>query len=203
MPADIIFVRHGQTRSNITRFYMGRSSEDLDAEGLIQARKTSARLAALPIAAVYSSPLPRALSTAREIARPHNLEIKVLQDLTEISFGEWQGLHVTEIEKRWPGLWHQWMTDPSQMAIPGGETFGHIDERVSRALKTVIAENFDARSVVVTHEIVIKMAIIQTLGAPHKIYRHFIIGNASISLIRLQGDLQRVISVNDTSHLEG
>jgi broad specificity phosphatase PhoE len=70
MPAEIILARHGQTRSNITRFYMGWSSEDLDPEGLIQARKTSARLAALPIAAVYSSPLTRALVLLGKLLDP-------------------------------------------------------------------------------------------------------------------------------------
>ena len=203
MSADIILVRHGQTRSNVTRYYMGCSSEDLDAEGLNQAKQVSARLENSSIAAIYCSPLPRALTTAREIARPHNLEIKVLNDLTEIGLGEWQGLHVAEIERRWPELWHQWRTDPSQMAIPGGETFSHIYERVSRALKTVISEGSETLSAVVSHEIVIKLAIMQILGAPHNIYRRFVIGNASLSRIRIRGERQRVITVNDTSHLEG
>ncbi len=202
MTADIILIRHGQTRSNVNRYYMGCSSEDLDPEGLNQVKKVSGRLEAVSIAAVYSSPLTRALTTAREVAKPHNLEIKVLDDLTEIGLGEWQGLHISEIEKRWPDLWRQWRTDPSKMTIPGGETFSHIDERVSQAMKTVISEGSEALSIVVSHEIVIKLAIMQTLGAPLYIYRHFVVGNASVSLIRVRGDRQRVITVNDTSHLE-
>ncbi len=203
MPSDIILIRHGQTRSNVNRYYMGGSSEDLDAEGLSQAKKVSTRLSSSSIAVVHSSPLPRALTTAREIAKPHDLGITVLDDLTEIGLGEWQGLHVSEIEERWPELWRQWRTDPSQMTIPGGETFSHINERVSRALKTVISEGSETLSVVVSHEIVIKLAIMQTLGAPYYIYRHFVVGNASISRIRVRSDRHRVITVNDTSHLEG
>jgi broad specificity phosphatase PhoE len=63
------------------------------------------------------------------------------------------GLHVTEIEK--DGLsYEQWLTDPSQMTIPGGETFSQINERVSRALKCNCRTRTPAQ--VVAHEIVIK-----------------------------------------------
>jgi phosphoserine phosphatase len=202
MTAEIILVRHGQTQSNITRNQMGRSSEDLDPEGMIQAQKISARLADLPIAAIYSSPLQRALSTAREIARPHNMDLKVLDDLTEIDFGEWQGLFVNEIEEQWPDLWHQWIIDPSQMTVPGGESFAHIAERVARAFKTVINENPDSWSLIVAHEIVLKMVVIQVLGAPQSIYRHFFIANASFSRVQVRNNRMRVISMGDTSHLE-
>jgi broad specificity phosphatase PhoE len=203
MTADIILVRHGRTRSNVTLHQMGRSAEDLDSEGLIQAQKISTRLASLPIASIYSSPLQRTLSTARTIAAPHNQKVQVLDDLSEIDFGEWQGLHVSDIEKRWPELWTEWRRDPSQMKVPGGETFEHVAERVSRALKTVIAQNPEAISLIVTHEIVIKMVMIQVLEAPLSIYRHFVVGNASLSLVRVHQNPPQVITINDRFHLEG
>jgi broad specificity phosphatase PhoE len=105
MTTTILLVRHGQTRSNVTGFYMGWSNEDLNDVGYAQARKLSARLAGLPIASVYASPLKRAYTTASIIAEPHSLEVKPVDDLIEIKLGDWQGLHESEIEKRWPELW--------------------------------------------------------------------------------------------------
>ena len=201
MPSDIFLVRHGRTHSNVTLSQMGRSGEDLDSEGLIQAQKISDRLASFPIASIYSSPLQRALSTAGKIAASPNLKVQVLEDLTEIEFGEWQGLNVGDIETRWPDLWKQWRRDPSQMKVPGGESFEHVASRVSRALGTVMAQNPEANSLIVTHEIVIKMVIIQVLEAPLSIYRHFVVGNASLSLVRVHHNLPQVITVNDQFHL--
>lgn len=201
MPSDIFLVRHGRTHSNVTLTQMGRSGEDLDSEGYIQAQKISDRLASLPIASIYSSPLQRALSTSGKIAAPHNLKVHVLEDLTEIEFGEWQGLNVGDIETRWPELWKKWRSDPSQMKVPGGESFEHVAARVSRALGTVMAQNPEANSLIVTHEIVIKMVIIQVLEAPLSIYRHFVVANASLSLVRVHHNLPQVITVNDQFHL--
>ena len=203
MPTDILLVRHGQTQSNFTGYYMGWSDEDLNETGAAQAQCLSARLSDLQIASIYSSPLQRAYSTAKIIDKPHGLEVKLLQDLTEINFGDWQGLHVTEIKQRWPELWQEWHVDPSQVAVPGGENFSQIAERVSRALRIVIADNLNARSIIVAHEIVIKIVIMQVLGASFSVYRHFEIGNASLSRIQVYNDWLRLITVNDKSHLEG
>jgi broad specificity phosphatase PhoE len=80
MSTEILLVRHGQTKSNSTGYYMGWSSEDLSEEGIAQVQSLSARLSSLPIAAIYASPLQRTVTTADMIAKPHNLEVKPVQD---------------------------------------------------------------------------------------------------------------------------
>ena len=107
MTATVILVRHGQTNSNVTGFFMGWSDEDLNEIGYTQARRLASRLANLPIASVYTSPLRRAYATAAILAESHKLELKVLDDLIEIQLGDWQGLYANEIKRRWPELWQQ------------------------------------------------------------------------------------------------
>lgn len=102
MTTTVLLVRHGQTDSNITGFYMGRSGEDLAEEGYTQARRLSFRLASLPITSVYTSPLRRAYATAVILAEPHSLEPRVMDDLIEIQLGDWEGLHIDEIKLGWP-----------------------------------------------------------------------------------------------------
>lgn len=197
----ILLVRHGQTESNVTGFYMGRSNEDLNDTGYAQAHSLSSRLASLPIASVYTSPIRRAYTTAVILAKPHNLKVKVLDDLSEIQLGDWQGLHQEEISQRWPELWKQWRADPSESAMPNGESFKQVTERAIRAFDTVAATEQGRQAVIVTHEIVIKGLVAHVLGVPNSIYRRFEIKSASLSVIRLINGKTELIMLNDTSHL--
>lgn len=202
MTTTVLLARHGQTGSNVSGFYMGRSDEDLNDVGYAQARSLSSRLAGLPIDSVYTSPLRRADVTATILAKPHNLKVKVSDDLNEIHLGDWQGLHLNEISQRWPELWQQWRADPSESTIPEGESFQQVAERAIRAFETVVAAEPGKQALIVTHEIVIKVLVARALGVSNSIYRRFEINNASLSIIRLTNGKTRLITLNDTSHLE-
>jgi broad specificity phosphatase PhoE len=202
MTTTILLVRHGQTESNTTGYYMGWSNEDLNDVGYAQARSLSSRLASLPIASVYTSPLKRAYTTAAILAQPHGLELEIINDLTEIQLGNWQGLHADEIRQRWLELWQQFRTDPSGITIPGGESFQQVTERAIRAFNTVAAANRDRQAVIVTHDVIIKVIAAHILGVPNSIYRRFQINNASLSVVRIINGSSHLITLNDTSHLE-
>ena len=88
MTTTVFLVRHGQTKSNISGYYMGWSDEDINDTGYAQVRRLSSRLSDSPIDAIYVSPLRRTCSTATVLAEPHRLELKVLDDLTEINLGD-------------------------------------------------------------------------------------------------------------------
>ena len=203
MTTTVILVRHGQTSSNVTGFYMGWSDEDLDEIGYTQACRLSSRLARLPIASVYTSPLRRAYATAAILAEPHELGLKVLDDLTEIRLGDWQGLHTDEIKRRWPELWQQSRIDPSELTMPNGESFRQVTERAVRAFETVVGANRGKQAVIVTHDVVIRVLVAHALGVSNSIYRRFEINNASLSVIRVVNSNSQLIRLNDTSHLEG
>jgi len=202
MTTTVLFVRHGQTESNITGFFMGWSNEDISDLGYAQARSLSSRLASLPIASVYTSPLKRAYNTALILAKPHNLELKALDDLIEIQLGDWQGLHMDEISQRWPELWKQSRIDPSEVTMPNGESFQQVTERAVRAFEMIVADNRDKQVVVVTHDVVIRVLVAHILGASNSIYRRFEINNASLSTMRVIDGKARLITLNDTSHLD-
>lgn len=202
MTTDVFLARHGQTESNITGFFMGWSNEDLNEEGYAQARCLSSRLAGLPMASIYTSPLKRTYNTATVLAEPHNLELKVLDALIEIRQGDWQGLHIDEISQKWPKLWRQSRIDPSEVTMPNGESFQQVTERAVSAFETIVAENQGKNTVLVTHDVVIRVLVAHTLGVTNSIYRRFEIGNASLSIIRIIDGKARLITLNDTSHLD-
>jgi len=200
MTTTVLLVRHGQTRSNVTGHYMGWSEEDLDDVGYSQARKLASRLAGLPIASIYSSPLKRAYTTASIIAEPHNLRVKTLDDLIEIKLGDWQGLHEGEIARRWPELWQQSRKDPSGLTMPNGESFGQVAERAVRAFETVVAASQGQPAVIVTHDVVVRIVAAYVLGVTYSIYRRLEIDNASLSVVRVTDSSKQLVTLNDTSH---
>jgi broad specificity phosphatase PhoE len=203
MTTTVLLVRHGQTNSNVTGFYMGRSDEDLDEVGYTQARRLSSRLSGWPIASVYTSPLRRAYTTAAILAEPHLLELNVLDDLIELGLGDWQGLHMDEIKRRWPDVWQQSRIDPSEVTMPNGESFRQVTERAVRVFESVLGSNPGKQVVIVTHEVVVKVIVAHVLGVSNSMYRRFEVNNASLSVIRVANSNSRLITLNDTSHVEG
>ena len=203
MTTTVLLVRHGQTKSNTNGFYMGWSDEDLDDIGYAQAHCLSSRLASQPITSVYTSPLRRTCTTATILAEPHNLELSTSNDLIEIQLGDWQGLHMDEIKRRWPELWQQSRIDPSDITMPNGESFRQVTERAARAFDVIISANQGKQVAIVTHEVVVKVLITHAaLATSNSIYRRFEVGNASLSTIRITDGKPRLATLNDTSHLE-
>lgn len=202
MTTTILLVRHGQTKSNTTGFYMGWSDEDLDDIGYTQAHRLSARLASRPITSVYTSPLKRACTTAMILAEPHNLELRTLNDLIEIQLGDWQGRHTDEVRQRWPELWQQSRIDPSDITMPNGESFSQVTERAIRAFETIVAANRDGQALIVTHDIIIRVLAAHVLRVSNSIYRRLEVNNASLNVIRVINGNVQLITLNDISHLE-
>ena len=202
MTTTILLVRHGQTTSNVTGFYMGWSDEDLNEVGYSQAQRLSERLADQPIDAVYTSPLQRTRTTASILSQPHGVEPEVLDDLIEIRLGAWQGLHRDEIKRRWPDLWRQVTIDPSDVVFPDGESLNQVSERGIRAFQKIAEANQGRQAALVTHEIVVKVIAAHVLGVAHNIYRRLEINNASLTVVRMTNDRAQLITLNDISHLE-
>ena len=201
MTTTVLLVRHGQTRSNVTGFYMGWSDEDINDVGYPQVHSLSSRLASLPIASVYSSPLQRTCTTAVILAKPHHLEVEVSDDLIELRLGDWEGLHMDEISQRWPEIWQQSRIDPSDITLPNGESYKQVTERAVRMFDKIVAANQDKQAVIVTHEIVVKVIVAHVLGVSNSIYRRFEVNNASLSVVRIINGKARLAVLNDTSHL--
>ena len=201
MTTTVLLVRHGQTSSNVTGFYMGWSDENLNEVGYTQARSLSSRLASLPIASVYTSPLRRAYTTAAILAEPHKLELKFSDHLTEIRLGDWQGLHMDEIKRRWPELWQQSRIDPSELTMPNGESFGQVTERAVRAFEMIVEANQGKLVAIVTHDVIIRVLAAYILGVSNSIYRRFEINSTSLSVRGVANNNSRLITLNDTSHL--
>lgn len=203
MTTNLLLVRHGQTPANVEALYSGWSEVDLSDVGYMQVHRLANRLEGMPISAVYSSPLRRTLTTAVTIAEPHGLEVSTRRGLIEINLGDWEGLYPHQIRQRWPDLWSQSRIDPSDLALPNGETFSQVAERAVRAFEEIVAASEGTHVVVVTHDAVVRILAAHVLGVPNSIYRRLEIENASLSWIRITDGRRQLVALNDTSHLDG
>lgn len=201
MNTTLLLVRHAQTTSNTNGRYMGWIDEGLTDEGVRQAERISARLSHRPIAAVFSSPLKRALRTAEMIARPHNLPVETLEELGEIRMGDWEGLFAHEIATRYPGLWQTWRSDPSTIQMPGGESLAEVQQRAIQAFDRILRHNQGRQVVAVTHDVIARILVAHCLNVRISIYRRLEVANASLTLIEASNDTYRLRFLNDTTHL--
>ncbi|HXV33808.1 MAG TPA: histidine phosphatase family protein [Gaiellaceae bacterium] len=160
----LVLVRHAETDSSLRGRCYGRLDVPLSEEGHRQARGLGTALRAIPLTAVYSSPLARALATAAPIAAGRGLEPVAVDDLREIDFGELEGLGYDEIRDSRPELFHRWMETPASVSFPGGESFGDLRRRVLVAVGAVVERHAGEAVAVVAHGGVTRVVLADALG---------------------------------------
>jgi probable phosphoglycerate mutase len=184
--AVILLVRHGEN-DMVGKSLAGRLPDvHLNEKGQAQARQLAAGLAALPVKAVYASPLERAQETAAPIAKVQDLPVKTMPALLEIDFGSWQGKRLSRLKKG--RLWKTVQESPATFRFPDGESFVEAQARVAEGLNTV-SEQYDEKDVVVctAHSDVIRLAVAHFLGLPLDHFQRIRIAPASVTVLYLNG----------------
>ena len=203
--ATVILVRHGRTSANVGGVLAGRSAGvRLDETGAAQAERTAARLAAVPLAALVSSPLERCKQTAQPVLRAQRdtgRELRVVTDkgLTECDYGEWQGRALRELAKE--PLWKVVQTQPSAATFPGGESLATMQSRVVDAVRrrdaAVEAEHGPgAVWVAVSHGDLVKAVLADALGMHLDLFQRLHVDPASLSIVRYTATRPFVLATN-------
>jgi broad specificity phosphatase PhoE len=199
---EVILIRHAESEG--AGRYLGRRSDPpLNAKGRAQAEALAKRLMGEPLAAIYSSPLRRALDTAEAIAAFHSLEVNLVADLAELDFGAWDGLSYSEIQSRDPERLARWLADPVTIHPPSGETLAHMSQRVVAATQAIVAAHLEGAVAIVSHGGPIRALVCHALGLPLEAHRRIRQDLAAIT--RLDWYETRVVLslLNDTCHLWG
>ena len=169
----LVLVRHGQTDHNVERRLQGQIDIPMNSCGESQAAAVGDALAASTnVAAVYSSPLSRAMRTAEAIARPLGLTVSTDSRLLERSFGEWEGLTRPEIEERWPDQFAAWISGGAVEGA-GVEPRDEVGLRMSAACRDFHRAHENGTVIVVSHGADISLAITAMLGLDPGIFRGF------------------------------
>jgi len=200
----VFLVRHGATMLTAENRFAGSVEVPLSDEGREQARRLAARLSRAPVAAVYASPLARALETARIAAGPHGLEVGTDPRLREISHGRWEEMTRAEVEARFPDEVASWEADPYTFAPEGGETGLDVTARALPAMLELVRAHPGETILVVSHKATIRLLLSSLLGFDPRRYRDNLDQSpAALNIVDFRGTTRaRLTLFNDTSHYE-
>jgi len=198
---EIVLVRHGETESNKLGLFRGRLDVPLNETGRHQAAAVARALRDDPVAAVFTSPLERAVATARAIAGEHGLDPVVDESFNNIDLGKWQGLEKSRVELEEPDLWNLWMTDPDRWGVPGAESLSGVRERALRGALALLPEFAGRRLVIVSHRSVLKLLAGALLGMVSGYFWKFYLDNAGYSVLGQRGDDFVLLKWNEACHL--
>jgi len=200
--ATLILVRHGETVWNVEGRVQGQRHSALTDRGWDQTRRVAHRLATTKLDAVYSSDLQRAFEAAEFLAASHKLTAKSLPALRERNFGVLEGKTLDEAA-RTEGSWLlTWQADGLLKSPPDGESQPDMCERVMDALREIADVHLGRSVAVVTHGGPIKSAVYDVLRIPISLWNLTFISNGSITVIRGNRDVMRLVCLNDACHLE-
>jgi probable phosphomutase (TIGR03848 family) len=196
----VILLRHGRTTANTGGVLAGWTPGVLlDETGTAQVRAVGERLAAVPLAAIVSSPLERCRQTAEAVAGGRELEVQTDDRLGEARYGDWTGRTLKELVKE--PLWKVVQQHPSAAVFPGPEGEG-LAQTQARAVAAVREWNAklgpEAVWLACSHGDVIKAILADALGLHLDQFQRIVVDPASVSVVTYTETRPFVVRVNDT-----
>jgi alpha-ribazole phosphatase len=166
MGTKIYLIRHGEIGDGEERRYNGHRDVPLSERGIDQIMRLSGFLQSAGLQAVYASDLSRALKSAEIIARAHGVQPVIEKGLKEYSFGEWEGMTFSEIEKEYPDAFGAWAANPVMFSPAGGESTEGVRKRAISAFEKIIGRHQGENIAIVSHGGVIRIILCELLGIP-------------------------------------
>jgi probable phosphomutase (TIGR03848 family) len=190
----VFLIRHAVNDLIGRILYGRRPGVPLNEEGRTQAGRLARRLADEPIAAVYSSPLERALETARPLAESLGLEVQLSEPLLEIDCGDWTWSEIRSLDD--DPHWRRFNAYRSGTRAPGGEMMIETQSRMVTELERLRALHPEQTIAVVSHGDPIRAALAYYLGMPLDFFWRLEISPASFSLVQMDEHGVRVLATN-------
>jgi len=216
----LLLARHGESLWNAQKRFQGHTDIALSDRGRAQAEALGRALRGYKIAAIYVSPFRRARETAELALRAmtedrngsagavpsgrgsggHIGAPSIVEELRELSLGDWEGCTVDEVRARAGDPYRAWLRAPHDCPPPGGEPLPVVSERVRAAIDRIAAAHPNGGDVlVVSHGGVISVYACALLGCSFNQLWRLRVDNCSLTVARPP----RLVSLNDTAHLIG
>lgn len=201
MSTWLFLLRHGATRLNLEKPYRLQGSEvdePLAPLGIEQAAAAAQLLQAVPLSAVYSSPLKRAMDTAYIVSKPHALNVVAVPDLREGSVGRWENRTWDDIKATEPEAYQRFIDNPGEHGYAGGENFTQVLKRVRPVLHELLQKHQGQSIAVVGHQIVNRVLCADLLGLGMTPARTMKFANGGITVISEEAGRPILVSLNVT-----
>ncbi len=194
----LLLARHGQSVWNEVRRFQGSTDVALSALGRAQAEALGRAVRGRRLTAAYVSPMQRARETAGIALAGRGVPIVPVEELRELSLGEWEGCTVDEIQGRDGDPYLRWLRAPLDCPPPGAEALPEVSRRVLRAVDRIAAAHPNGDDVlVVAHGGVISVYVCHLLGCSFNTLWRLRVDNASLTIVKPPC----MVTLNDTAHL--
>jgi probable phosphoglycerate mutase len=202
MITRLLLVRHGATGATEEDRFSGSTDAELSEQGRWQAARLGERLSPQTLAAVYSSPLSRALETARIVAHHCRLEPVVREGLREIGHGHWEGMKREDVERAFGDEYAAWEADPFTFAPLGGESGLAVLARALPVVREIVTAHAGGQVLVVSHKATLRLILSSLLAFDPRGYRDRLDqAPACLNVVDFRDPVRaRLMLFNDTSH---
>jgi len=174
----VYLARHGETAWTISGQHTGATDLPLTAQGEAEAARLAEPLGGLTFAAVFTSPLQRAVRTC-ELAG-FGLVAEVEPDLVEWNYGIYEGRTSAEIRAERP----DWQV--FRDGCPGGESPEQVGSRADRVIRRVRAIGRGVLLFSSGH--FLRVFAARWLGLEPGAGRYFLLDTASLSAVGYEHD---------------
>jgi probable phosphoglycerate mutase len=161
----VLLMRHGDSRQDHLKRYIGQTDTLLTERGRAQATQMHRDLREIPFAKFYCSDLQRSLETSRLIAGVRAADVIPVPELREISMGLWDGQPMEEVRRDFPEEYRRRGEEPALHAAPGGERFADLQRRVVPVFDAILREG-EGPIVIVGHAGVNRVILCHLLEMP-------------------------------------
>lgn len=192
----LVLMRHGRPADEAKGICYGRLDVRLSEAGREQIRSRISLLRSLAPDVIYTSSSRRATESATEIEGPLNLQAQAAPELCEIDFGAFEGLSYTELERRFPQEFRQWMECPTDSKFPGGEGYLDLKQRVIAFQRSLLSKYEGETVLIVSHAGVNRVLLADALGLPDRQIFRIDQSHAGLSIIDYLSDSALVRLVN-------
>jgi broad specificity phosphatase PhoE len=203
MPTTFLIVRHGQTAWNRDIRFRGTVDLPLSRHGRAQARRVRRCLRGQPIQAVYSSPLTRAIETARPLADALGQPVIPDGRLISVDYGDWQGHSPREVADLWPDTYALWLRSPDQVTFSSADSLLLVRDRLVGLVQELHKAYPDQAVALFSHEVVTTVAMLLALNLDFSSYWRIPQATGCINAFSYEAPKWSLLYLNDTCHLKG
>ena len=193
--STLYLLRHGATQGGTEKRYIGQTDIPLSERGRIQASWWQKELSRIKFDAIYSSDLSRAIETVQIVAKNQTNEIQTTSQLREINLGDWDGVGMQEIQKKYADTWIKRGRHMDRFRPPNGESFQDLQVRVLPVVES-IDFGINRNVLMVSHAGVNRVILCHLLNRPLKDLFEILQGEAALNLIEIQDGFSEVVSIN-------
>lgn len=183
--------------------FRGREPLELTERGRAQATAVARRIAeGWRVRKIYTSPMQRCVDTGVAIAKACGAAAEISDDFNDIDYGAWQFKTLAYAKKDDPDLFAAWFATPQLVRFPGGESLQDVAARAANALRFVFTRHARGTVVLVGHDSVNRVLLLQLLGLPLSAYRRLDQAPCCLNEIDTNGGDVCIVRLNETHHLD-